>query len=204
MPQTLDSHTTVSFLKGDVRAYEVTYKQLFKPLFIYAFTMLNDEAKAEGIVQHVFLKLWEKKDTIEIKTSLKAYLYKAVHNSSLNAIKHIQVKQQYESHLTHTMKNEYAETPERSNAGKQLEGRIRHALAELPEQCRTVFQLSRFEDLKYREIAERLSISEKTVENHIGKALKIMRVKLSDYLVSIIAALVIFRAFFVHLLNHFS
>ena len=197
MQLTLDPHTTEAFLQGDARAYEATYKQLYKPLFIYALTMLNDEAKAEGIVQNVFLKLWEKKETIEIKTSLKAYLYKAVHNSSLNAIKHTQVKQQYESHLAHTMKNEFAETPERNNALKQLEGRIRHALTELPEQCRTVFQMSRFEDLKYREIAERLSISEKTVENHMGKALKTLRVKLSDYLVSLLAL-------FVHLINHFS
>ncbi len=73
---------------------------------------------------------------------------------------------------------------------------MRHALNELPEQCRTVFQLSRFEELKYREIASRLNISEKTVENHMGKALKSLRVKLIDF-IAVIAVL------FVHLKNLF-
>lgn len=181
----LDSHTTKAFLQGDVRAYETTYKSLFKPLFIYAITMLKDHAQAEEIVQNVFLKLWEKKETIEIQTSLKAYLYKAVHNHSLNAIKHEKVKQQYESHLSYSMKNKQTDTTETNVSFKQLEGRLRQALSELPEQCRTVFQMSRFEDLKYKEIAERLSISPKTVENHMGKALKLLRGKMADYLVSL-------------------
>lgn len=192
----LDPHTTEAFLQGDVRAYEATYKSLFKPLFVYALSILNDQAKAEGIVQNVFLKLWEKKETIEIQSSLKAYLYKAVHNHSLNAIKHTQVKQQYESHLSYSMKNKQSESVERTTAHKQLEGKLRRALSELPEQCRTVFQMSRFEDLKYKEIAERLSISPKTVENHMGKALKLLRGKLADYLVSLFA-------FLIYISNHF-
>ncbi len=187
---------TTAFLQGDVRAYEITYKELFKPLFIYALSILNDQAKAEGIVQNVFLKLWEKKETLEIQSSLKAYLYKAVHNHSLNEIKHRKVKQQYDTHLTHTMTHKETDSAERNASLKQLEGKLRQALSELPEQCRTVFQMSRFEDLKYKEIAERLSISPKTVENHMGKALKLLRGKLSDYLVSIML-------FITLLSNHF-
>lgn len=182
--------TTAAFLQGDVRAYETTYKELYKPLFIYALGILNSQASAEEIVQNVFMRLWEKKETIEIQTSLKAYLYKAVHNQSLNAIKHNKVVQQYEIHLSHTMTHKESDSVERDAAHKQLQGRLRKALSELPEQCRTVFQMSRFEDLKYKEIAEQLSISPKTVENHMGKALKLLRGKLADYLVSITAILI--------------
>lgn len=187
---------TVAFLQGDVRAYEATYKELYKPLFIYSLGILNNQATAEEIVQNVFMKLWEKvrKDAegekLEIQSSLKAYLYKAVHNHSLNAIKHKKVVQQYETHLTHTMTHKESDSAERDAAHKQLQGRLRQALSELPEQCRTVFQMSRFEDLKYKEIAERLAISPKTVENHMGKALKLLRGKLADYLVSLLAFLI--------------
>jgi RNA polymerase sigma-70 factor (ECF subfamily) len=181
---------TTAFLQGDVRAYEATYKELYKPLFIYALGILNSQASAEEIVQNVFMKLWEKKETLKIETSLKAYLYKAVHNHSLNAIKHNKVVQQYETHLSHTMTHKETDSAERDASHKQLQGRLRQALSELPEQCRTVFQMSRFEDLKYKEIAERLSISPKTVENHMGKALKLLRGKLADYLVSLLAFLI--------------
>ena len=181
---------TALFLQGDVRAYEATYKELYKPLFIYALGILNNQSSAEEIVQNVFMKLWEKKESLKIETSLKAYLYKAVHNHSLNAIKHNKVVKQYESHLSYTMTHKESDSAERDASHRQLQGRLRQALSELPEQCRTVFQMSRFEDLKYKEIAEQLSISPKTVENHMGKALKLLRGKLADYLVSLFAFLI--------------
>lgn len=81
--------------------------------------------------------------------------------------------------MVHRMKNE-SHTDKPMN--KELEQQFREALNELPEQCRTVFQLSRFEELKYREIADKLNISVKTVENHMGKALKLLRLKLVDFL----------------------
>ena len=76
---------------------------------------------------------------------------------------------------------------------KNLEEAIRQAMNALPEQCRTVFQLSRYEELKYREIATRLSISEKTVENHMGKALKLLRLKLADYIVTVVVWIIYFK-----------
>jgi RNA polymerase sigma-70 factor (ECF subfamily) len=182
-------------LNGNIEAYEVVYKNFFKPLYVYAYSMLNDEMKAEEVVQTIFLKLWEKQETIDIQTSLKAYLYRSVHNASLNVIKHEKVKQQYETYATHAMKTTKSETPAHTTMYKNLENKLREALNELPEQCRTVFQLSRFEELKYREIAERLSISEKTVEGHMGKALKLLRMKLVDFIVVLILL-------FIHLKNN--
>ena len=83
------------------------------------------------------------------------------------------------------MKNESGNAEDRV-ASTQLNAQLSNALRELPEQCRTIFQLSRFEELKYREIAVQLGISEKTVENQMGKALKILRMKLVDFLPLII------------------
>ena len=90
------------------------------------------------------------------------------------------------------MKNE-SDNAEDKLAAEQLNDRLRNALRELPEQCRTIFQLSRFEDLKYREIAVQLGISEKTVENQMGKALKLLRMKLVDFLPFIISIITLIK-----------
>lgn len=171
---------------GDLVTYEKVYKTYYNMLYSYAYTMLKNELLAEEVVQSLFLKLWEKKETISIQTSLKAYLYRSVYNACLNMIKHEKTKQQYQQHAVHDMKHTPTDNPHQFAAFKNLEVRLRQALNELPEQCRTVFQLSRFEELKYREIAERLQISEKTVEHHMGKALKQLRIKLADFLVTTI------------------
>ena len=147
--------------------------------------MLQDEAAAEEIVQNMFLKLWEKRDRVTVQTSVKAYLYKCVHNDSLNYIKHRKVRASYEDYANLTMKDK-SSRPAKTIEIKELEKQIVHALNELPEQCRTIFQLSRFEELKYKEIAERMGLSIKTVEKQMGKALKLLRLKLVDFLALII------------------
>lgn len=173
---------TSALQRGDEQVFEHTYTTYFKPLLCYAYTMVKEEASAEEVVQNVFLKLWEKKASIDIHTSLNAYLYKAVYFESLNYLKHENVKATFQTHTVHDMKHTTAPSASESLHHRNLEERLRKALSELPEQCRTVFQLSRFEELKYREIAERLGIAEKTVEHHMGKALKLLRLKLADYI----------------------
>ncbi len=165
----------------DETAFEQVFKTHFKNLHSYACTMLKDEADAEETVQQVFFKLWERADHLTFSGSVAAYLYKAVHNECLNLIKHYKVRSSHQLHVAYSMKNN-AGTEQGGMATKDLEQKIQEALNELPEQCRTVFQMSRFEEMKYREIADKLSISVKTVENHMGKALKLLRTKLVDYL----------------------
>lgn len=188
-----DKHTIEQLLSGNIATYESVYKTFFKALYIYAYTMLKEEVQAEEVVQNLFLKIWERKEKMNIETSLKAYLYKSVYNDSLNYIKHLKVKSSYENHATQVMKNTQSESPSHKVMYRNLEDKLRSALNELPEQCRTVFQMSRYEELKYREIAERLSISEKTVENHMGKALKLLRLKLADFIISIAALFIYFK-----------
>lgn len=136
--------------------------------------------EAEDLVQQAFIRLWEKRALIDIQWSLKSYLYKSVHNAALNRIRHEKVKAQYQQ-LNAVLPGEEA-TPAADEHPELLE-RIGTALNALPPQCRQIFELSRFESLKYREIAEQLNLSIKTVETQMGKALRLMRLHLSDYLV---------------------
>ena len=167
--------------KRDENAFEQVFKTHFKSLHSYACTILKDEAYSEEIVQQVFFKLWERADRIDISGSVAAYLYRAVHNESLNYLKHQKVKSTHQMHVAYSMKN-VVESASKTLQAKELEKKIQTALNELPEQCRTVFQMSRFDEMKYREIADKLNISVKTVENQIGKALKTLRVKLEEFL----------------------
>lgn len=171
--------------EGNKVVFEWVYKLYFKSLYGYAFALLQTDFEAEEIVQKLFVAIWEKKETLQIQTSLKSYLYRSIHNACMNRIKHEKVKQQYTSHTTHVMKTVKPKNPSQVTQYKELKTSLIKALEELPEQCRTVFQLSRFDGLKYKEIANQLGISEKTVENHMGKALKLMRVKLAEFLISI-------------------
>ena len=165
----------------DEAAFEQMFKTHFKRLHAYAFTILRDEIQAEEMVQQVFFKLWERNDNLSLTGSISSYLYRAVHNESLNYIKHQKVRSNHQLNVAYSMKNEVEHPAKKIMAG-ELEKKIHSALNELPEQCRTIFQMSRFDELKYREIADKLGISVKTVENQMGKALKLMRVKLVDFL----------------------
>jgi len=169
----------------DETAFEQVFKSHFKRLHAYAFTILRDEMEAEEMVQQVFFKLWERNENLSLTGSVSAYLYRAVHNESLNYIKHQKVRSSHQLHIAYSMKNE-VEHPAKKILTGELEKKIHSALSELPEQCRTIFQMSRFDELKYREIADKLGISVKTVENQMGKALKLMREKLVDFLVFIL------------------
>jgi RNA polymerase sigma-70 factor (ECF subfamily) len=179
--------------RGNIAMYETVYKMHFQPLYFYAHSIVKDEIQAEEIVQQLFVKIWERKEKLIIETSLKAYLYKCIYHDSLNYLKHLKVKQSYEVHATRVMKSAVSASPAQKVMYRNLEDKVREALNDLPEQCRTVFQLSRHEELKYREIAVHLGISEKTVENHMGKALKLLRIKLAEFMISIVVLLIYFK-----------
>ena len=165
----------------DDHAFEQLFKAHFKALHSYASMMLYQDSHAEEIVQNMFVKLWEKRELLNVQISVKAYLYKCVHNDCLNYMKHIKIKAKYQDRAAFTMNDQTENTSDKLVLG-ELQDRLQHALNELPEQCRTIFQMSRFEELKYREIADELGLSIKTVENQMGKALRILRVKLVDFL----------------------
>ena len=172
----------------DEKIFEQVFKTHVKSLHTYASSIIKDEAVAEEIVQDIFYKLWERPEKLSIHGSVAAYLYRAVYNESMNHLKHLKVRMKYENHAVHQMKNT-TDSASKKIMMKELEARIHEGLKRLPEQCRTIFQMSRFGELKYREIARELEISPKTVENQMGKALKIMRAHLADFLTVIILLL---------------
>jgi len=167
---------------GNEAAFERFFKTYYQSLLRYAFVMLRDEVMAEEMVQQVFYKLWEKRTKLQIHTSGKAFLYRAVHNECLNYLKHKKHKQVYEKHRLSVEADSNQGNGMDSLTLTELQTRLQKAMNALPEQCRNIFYMNRIEELKYREIAEELGLSIKTVEAQISKALKIMRKKLADYL----------------------
>jgi RNA polymerase sigma-70 factor, ECF subfamily len=172
-------------VQGNELAFEKIFKIYYKPLCHYAYSFLNDGAEAEEVVQNTFVKIWERRSTIQVQTSVKAYLYSMVRNSCLNVIKHEKVKKEFAKDHQYISETSRPVVEEKM-ISNDLESKIYEAMRALPEQCRLVFQLSRFEELKYQEIADQLEISVKTVENQMGKALKMMRLHLKEYLVLVL------------------
>lgn len=152
------------------QSLDKVYLEYYRGLHHYAYTILSDNIIAEDMVHQVF---------VEIHTSLKAYLYRSVNNECLNYLKHQNVRNNYEKNMAIS---EVSDSPYSKVSYSELESRLKKAINELPEQCRTIFQLSRYEDLKYNEIATQLGLSIKTVETQMSRALKKLRVQLTDYL----------------------
>ena len=160
-------------------SFKILFDSYYQALTNYACTFLNNSDDAEDIVQQVFINLWENRMKLEIHTSPRSLLYKAVYNNCLNRIKHHKIKNNYVQEVLFTgATSAHQQTIDH----KELIYRLNIAMENLPEQCRKIFELSRFEQLKYHEIADRLQLSIKTIENQMGKALKIMRIQLKDYL----------------------
>jgi RNA polymerase sigma-70 factor (ECF subfamily) len=177
----LEKQVLASLATGSESAIEMLFKTFYQPLCQYAYSFLRDKDEAEEVVQSAFVNIWDRREELTIQTSVKSYLYRAVRNACLNVIKHERVKKEHETHELAQGEPVHEGTSE-GVMMTELERRIAAAMKALPEQCRLVFQLSRFEELRYAEIAEQLNISVKTVENHMGKALRIMREQLKDYL----------------------
>ena len=170
-----------SLKAGNITAFEMLFRTYYQPLCNYAYTFVADRDEAEEIVQTTFLNVWEKRESLAIHTAVKPYLYAMVRNACLNVIKHEKIRQQHAA-VEMAMAERSVESVARTIVASELESRIYEAMDKLPEACRMVFKLSRFEELKYAEIAAQLNISIKTVENQMGKALRIMRDQLKEYL----------------------
>lgn len=163
-------------------AFQHVFHTWYGKLHRYAHTLLKDPDEAADAVQAVFSKLWEKMGSVGDAGDLGPYLYRAVHNHCLNRIRKDGYGRQYADWLA----RQSAGAAPADAGGKldvaELSARIAEALDALPPQCRLIFQLSREQGKKYAEIAETLSLSVKTVETQMSKALRILREKLADYI----------------------
>ena len=161
----------------DHRVFEELFRTYFSPLMAFSRKILGNEDDAREVVHQVFINLWEKRTELDLSTPLKSYLFTSVNNRSLNMIRD-------------RKKFSAEEVPEEAGGwdaesnleAMELEERISEAIEALPERCREIFKLNRFEGLRYSEIAERLDLSVKTVENQMSKALGTLREQLGKYL----------------------
>ncbi len=165
--------------RGNTAVFEAVFKNWYAPLCRYATSLCGDETEAEDLVQQTFVRIWEQRRKIDIRISLKSYLYRSVYHQHLDRERHRKVQHKHRQSGEQPLETLAADS---TLAFTELGMRFSDAMKQLPEQCALVFRLSRLESLRYKEIAEVLGISIKTVENHMGKALRILRQELSEYL----------------------
>lgn len=166
--------------KGNIQEYELLFREFYQPLLSYAISILKSEADAEEIVQDIFFVLWRNKKTLVIHTSFSSYLYKAVHNNCLQWLKKEKRKLNYQQDQRNWNYHE-SMSPGEILQYNELYNKINSVVEELPENCKTIFKLNRFQGLKYSEIAKKMEISIKTVEANMTKALKYLKSHIDEY-----------------------
>lgn len=173
-----DSRWIERIRASDTRAFEQLFFAYGQPLTSFALRFVQDQDLAEDIVQDVFLRVWTQRTNLDPDRSIKTYLYTATRNQALNVLRHSRVKQHGAEELAPL--EPQVTTPEDQLEQQQVSREIHRAIAQLPDRCRTIFTMSRFDHLTYAEIAEILHISIKTVETQMGRALKSLRSSLSN------------------------
>lgn len=176
----------VSSLKqGRKEAYEHTFRTYYKPLCSYACAFVKDMEQAEELVQECFFQMWEMRESIEIKSSIKFYLFRVVKNKCLNYLKKEQRKNRLIFSLDEEIDNReifFLESVSDPDRHKQLQQKTNSAMNLLPAACREIFEMAKLSGMTYKEISSELGISVKTVENQMSKALRILRKELSGLL----------------------
>lgn len=167
--------------EGNIKVFERIFRQYYSPLYLYAFSITGQKETAEEIVQDTFYNIWKEREKIQIAHSLKSYLYKSVKNRSLQYLEHLQVREKYRENILQQDNQVSVFTPNEQLEYKELEEMLKNTFAKLPERCRQIFHLHRMNGKKYKEIAENLSISIKTVEADMTKAYRILRKEVEKY-----------------------
>lgn len=165
---------------GDEGAYDTVFRTWYPTLVRVAAALLRDSDAAEEVVQEVMVELWRRRHVMDTDVTLRSYLLRAVRNRSLNHLRHLKVRRETMGDVEALYDEPVAS--DQPVVAKELAEAVKIALDELPPRCREVFDLSRVHGLKYAEIAESLGISQKTVEAQMGKALRILRERLAQWL----------------------
>ena len=161
--------------EGDIKAFERIFRQYYTPLNLYAFSITGQKETAEEIIQDVFYILWKDREKMQILQSLRSYLYKSVKNRSLQYIEHLHVREQYRENVLKQTGSMAEPSPDELLEYKELENLLAQTIQKLPERCRQIFHMHRMNGIKNKDIAERLSISVKTVEAEMTKAYRALR-----------------------------
>lgn len=174
-----------SLKKGDKKAFEEIYNEFFGVHYHLCLQYIHNEKAAEEIVQDTFLKLWEIRNTLNDQINIRSFLYTITKNNCLNYLRNQKISMKHIENMKYMeMQFNYEALEKLGNylQFEELRSKIEEAIAQLPAELVETFQLSRFEELSYKVIAEKQNISIKTVEARISKALRILRVELKDFL----------------------
>ena len=166
---------------GDSDAFDAVFRANYAALVGSAERILGRRDIAEEIVQDVMLELWRRRETLAVEDSLRGYLFRATRNRSLNHLRHGAIEKRAEPELA-ANRAESGSSAHAALVEEEIEVAVKRAVADLPARCREVFELSRMHGLRYSEIATTLGISVKTVEAQMGKALRILRERLAQWL----------------------
>ena len=176
----------MSALRQDSKeAFSLLFQTYYTDLVLFCGNFVKDKDSCEDIVQSIFLKLWNDRKHIQIEISLKSYLLKAVRNSCLDEFRHIEIVRQYETEYGSSVLDNY--DTENYILYSDLYSHLSRALEKIPDLYKEAFVLNRFEGLKYREIAEKLNVSERTIEVRVSKTLDLLRKQLKDFFVFLIS-----------------
>jgi len=186
----IDKNTIKRLKEGDDQAFELLYYKYFRRLCAFTNKYLNDYETTQEVVQEVFYSIWKNRTDLKVEKSFISYLFQLAKNKSLNIIKHSEVEDKYISVIKETyLQGDFIDSHD-SLLAKEIEIKTQSIIESLPEQCRKIYLLSRQEGKKHREIAEELDISVKTVETQIGRALKVFRKELKEYLTSVLLTII--------------
>ena len=177
----LEQVTILALKEGSIDAFNLCYDLYYKPLCSFANFFVKQPAVSEEITQNVFLEVWINREKMPAHSSVKAYLMTAVKHDCLDYLKHKKIEEKYVGQYLQTAHDSY-EDIFHELVSRDLQKSLDQAINKLPKNCREIFLMSRFSYIPYKEIAATLNISVKTVENQIGKALKIVRRELDPFL----------------------
>ena len=166
--------------KGDIESFEALFHHYYNGLCGYSASLVGMKEVAEEVVQDVFFNIWKNRETLRIRQSLQSYLYRAAYNNSMMYLRKMR-REHFMEDLSRPEPSDIAPDPSQLIQLDEVSNLISQTLESLPERTREIFRLNRQEGLKYREIAQKLSISEKTVEANMGKALKALRNSMERY-----------------------
>ncbi|RAJ87831.1 RNA polymerase sigma-70 factor (ECF subfamily) [Chitinophaga dinghuensis] len=176
----------LTLLKSDSNsAFVEIYNRYWASLYTAAYRRIKSRELAEEIIQDIFTNLWINRLTIDIRYSLHSYLHTAIRNAVLNHLEKEEVRERWKAYLK-ALSNDSDDSLEAIITSNDLSALVEREVEKLPLKCREVYQLSRKEHLPNKEIAARLQISEKTVESHLTKALKTLKLQLKDSLLSLL------------------
>ena len=184
---------TVRLKCGDTEAFNSIFCGYYKDLVLFANRFTKNLDIAEEIVQDTFVLLWDKHEILDIETSIKSYMLKAVKNKCIDLHRHnLHIKDHVDSEKWRS--DRYVNDTENYILHSELQEQIDKALLSLPDKISETFRMNRYKGLKYNEIANILGVSQRTIEDRIGKALNMLRCKLKDYLVILLVFYVVFSS----------